>query len=138
VDIERTRLEILKELDPNFEISMPTVETLPAKQDSPVNSTPMDSSLSTNLSDPLAQAIDVRKRYDVYCSERNHNVVIYRNALFKGLRKLLPEERRDALSDFCELEQADGKTVFVAIYSVIKFCEPGVTLNSENVPSQQP
>jgi hypothetical protein len=59
------------------------------------------------------------------------------DTLFKGMRKLLPEERRELLSDFCELEQPDGQTIFVAIYTVIKFCEPGVNPSSEKIPDTQ-
>jgi hypothetical protein len=76
--------------------------------------------------------IDTNKRYDVYCSERNQDIVVYRNALFKGVRRLFQEDR-DWLADFIELEQADGQQVFVARHSVIKFCEPGVTPSAEAV-----
>ena len=34
-------------------------------------------------------SIDTSKRYDVYCIDWNQQVVVYRNALFKGRRKLL-------------------------------------------------
>lgn len=122
VDIEKTRVEILKELDPNFNASTFKAESLPAKE------TPK----------PSVTPIDATKRYDVYCSERNRDVVVYRNALFKGMRKLCREERGNSLSDFYELEQADGHAIYVAVYSVIKFCAPGTTPNSENVPGQQP
>jgi hypothetical protein len=37
-----------------------------------------------------------------------------------------------------ELEQADGQTIFIARYSVIKFCEPGVTPNPEKVLGKKP
>jgi len=53
------------------------------------------------------------------------------------VRRLFREDR-DSLADFYELEQADGQPVFVAKYSVIKFCKPGVTPNAENVPGKQP
>src|SRR5271157_240425 len=72
VDIEQTRQEILKELDPNF-----------------------------------APTGDTSKRYDVYCTEQTQEVVIYRNALFKGAKSLFPKHQDDSLSEFVELEQAD-------------------------------
>jgi hypothetical protein len=44
----------------------------------------------------------------------------------------------DTLGDFIELEPADGQKVYVARYSVIKFCEPGTTPNAEKVPGEHP
>jgi hypothetical protein len=44
----------------------------------------------------------------------------------------------DTLGDFIELEPADGQKVYVARYSVIKFCEPGTTPNAEKDPGQHP
>lgn len=115
VDIEQTRVEILKELDPNFDAVAFKVESLPAE----------------NPPKSLAEPVDVSKRYDVYCSERNQDVVVYRNVFFKGVRKLFREGLVSSRTDYFEIEQADGQTIFVACYSVIKFCEPGVTPNSE-------
>jgi hypothetical protein len=120
VDIEQVRQEILKELDPNFS---------PATQ-------PTESSKPTG-GPPKAKAqvdmIDTSKRYDVYCTERNNEVVVYRNALFKGRKKLFPMDRDPLFSEFLELEQEDGQTLFVPGASVIKFCEPGVKPGSEPV-----
>ena len=127
LDIEQTRREILNEIDPNF--ALDSISTHPA----PGNS----AAPQTTATKPRFGPIDISKHYDVYCSERNQEVVVYRNALFKGVRKLFPEHR-DSLSDFFELEQADGQTVFVSKYSVIKFCEPGVTPNAEIVPGEHP
>ena len=129
VDLEQTRREILKELDPNFEskqsqgdLSPPTVQTIP----------------TVPAASPQPEPLDTSKRYDVYCSERNQDVIVYRSALFKGVRSLFREKHNDALSDFFELEQADGQTVFVSRYSVIKICESGITPSGESIPSGKP
>jgi len=83
------------------------------------------------------EAIDLTKRYDAYCSERLEAVVVYRNVLFKGVKKLLREDD-DKLAEFIELEQADGQTVFVAKYSLVKFCPAGGTPNAEDFPGGKP
>ena len=79
--------------------------------------------------------VDTSKRYDVYCTEQTQEVVVYRNALFKGAKSLLPKNQDDSLSEFLEIEQADGQTIFIARYSVIKFCEAGVTPNPDAFPA---
>jgi len=63
---------------------------------------------------PITQ-VDFSKRYDVYCAELNQ-AVVYRNVLFKGIKKL----QQFTISEFMELEQANGQTIFVARNSVIK------------------
>ena len=136
VNVEQTRLEILKELDPNFSSEVSRTELLSGKQTIPVSTPDKAAQATIPVRQPI-EAIDLAKRYDVYCSERNQDVVVYRNALFKGVRRLFCEDR-DWLADFYELEQADGQTLFVAKYSVIKFCEPGITPGGENVPGKQP
>jgi ATP-dependent Clp protease ATP-binding subunit ClpA len=129
VDIEQTWQEILKELDPNFSAVDVGTEL------SPSHSTPMPSKseMPQKAESPKTrrELVDTSKRYDVYCTEQTQEVVVYRNALFKGAKSLLPKHQDDSLSEFVELEQADGQTIFIARYSVIKFCEPGVTPNSE-------
>ena len=136
MDIEQTRLEILKELDPNFAVDYSKTQPVAEKKSIPV--TPgTEPPQATTPTKSQIELMDLTKRYDVYCSERNLEVVVYRNALFKGLRRLIREDR-DSLADFFELEQADGQQVFVAKYSVIKFCEPGVMPSAENVPGKKP
>ena len=83
---------------------------------------------------PQTGAIDSTKRYDVYCAERNQQVVVYRNALFKGRRKLLSEHQHDVRAEFLELEQSNGQTVYLSLHSVIKFSEPGAEIIGEVVP----
>jgi hypothetical protein len=123
VDVEKTRQEILKELDPNC-----ANKAMEAK--------PSETAQKAESTKPGRDSIDITKRYDVYCAERNQQVV-YRNALFKGKRKLFQEGPYDRLSDFVELEQAGGQTVFIARHSVIKFCEHGVTPKPEIVPGER-
>ena len=135
VDVEQTRQEILKELDPNWQpagaqAGLPASITVskPQRSESPGSVKPPK---------PQRDLVDTSKRYDVYCTEQTQEVVIYRNALFKGAKSLFPKHQDDSLSEFVELEQADGQTIFIARYSVIKFCEPGVPPNSETIPSKK-
>jgi len=67
--------------------------------------------------------IDLTMRYDVYCSERNQDVVVYRNALFKGVRRLFREDR-DTTRELSKSEQAEGQQVFVAKYSSSNSAKP--------------
>lgn len=135
VDIEQTRQEILKELDPDL-------QTADAHAGLPASSTvskPQRPEMpgSANPPKPQRDLVDTSKRYDVYCTEQTQEVVVYRNALFKGAKSLFPKHRDDSLSEFVELEQADGQTLFVARYSIIKFCEPGITPTPETIPGKK-
>jgi ATP-dependent Clp protease ATP-binding subunit ClpA len=136
VEIEQTRQEILKELDPNFSAINVGTELSPSHS----NSMPSKSEMPQKADPPKLRRdlVDTSQRYDVYCTEQTHEVVVYRNALFKGTKSLLPKHLDDSLSEFVELEQADGQTVFLARYSVIKFCEPGVIPNPETVSGKKP
>ena len=136
VNTEETRREILKELDPNFDSTEDMPRASEAKPTLPASSPPAPASQTIPAGRGI-ENIDLTKRYDVYCSERPEVMVVYRNVLFKAVRRLLREDR-DSLADFYELEQVDGSTIFVAKYSVIKFCPPGTTPNAENVPGQRP
>jgi len=129
LDLEATRQEVLKELDPNFtpgqEIpgTSPSSTTLKlAKPATPARVVPLQSS---------GEPVDTSKRYDVYCSDGSERTIIYRNARFKGSKHLFQRSQHDTLSTFVELEQADGQIVFVARRCIIRFCEPGVSLSSE-------
>jgi hypothetical protein len=136
VDVEQTRQEILKELDPNFQ------GTVEDSKLSPPGHGPMPTSSETPPRGQLPKAhrdlVDTSKRYDVYCTEQTQQVVVYRNALFKGAKSLFPKHQDDSLSEFVELEQADGQTIFLARYSIIKFCEPGVPPDPEIAPGKEP
>jgi ATP-dependent Clp protease ATP-binding subunit ClpA len=136
VDIEQTRQEILKELDPNLSVTAQGAEPSPSYA-AAMSARP---AMPQNAESPRPQreSIDTSKRYDVYCTERDREVVVYRNALFKSTKALFPRNRHDTLSQFVELEQADGQTIFVALYSVIKFCEHGTTPGPEAVSGQKP
>ena len=105
IDIEVTRQHILRELDPNYALESGEVAP-PRKLEIQSDRGPLD----------------VRKRYDVYCCEGNQQVV-YRNALFKGVKTLFQNDEGDASAEFLELEQSDGRTLFLARMSVMKFCE---------------
>ena len=81
--------------------------------------------------------IDVEKRYDAYCSERNQDVVVYRNVLFKARKGLFKAQQFDTL-EFLEIELPDGRTVFLSRFTIIKFCEPGANPGGESVSGKQP
>jgi len=107
VNVEETRSEILKELDPNFNAKL------------------QDKTRGSEYEEPWSaerEDIDPRNHYDVYCIEGDREVV-YRNARFKGARKLLPGEECAAQAEFIELEQVDGPTWFIARRAIVKFCE---------------
>jgi len=136
VDIELTRQEILKELDPNLSAPAQATELSPSHA-APLPTIP-EMQQRTESPRPQCESVDTNKRYDVYCTERDREVVVYRNALFKSTKTLFPRNRYDTLSQFVELEQADGQIIFVALYSVIKFCEHGTTPGPEVVSGQKP
>lgn len=125
VDIEKIRQEILNELDPNFQASPQYTESSAANA-SPAQGKPAVPQ-NTQAHALQRESIDSSKRYDVYCLEGGQEVVVYCNALLKGTKFLFRKNYWDTLSQFVELEQADGKTVFLALSSIIKFCEHGVT-----------
>jgi hypothetical protein len=130
VDIEQTRQEILKELDPHYSANEGRSQCLPVKKTT--SAVP-----NQDPADPNSGLVDISQPYDVYCAERDEEVVVYRNALFKGVKKLFRGDG-DALEDFIELELADCQKLFVAKYSVVKFCEPGITPNAEKIPGEGP
>jgi ATP-dependent Clp protease ATP-binding subunit ClpA len=132
VDTEQTRQEILKELDPNYSPSADPVAASPQ----PTSTSPKISPSFISPKPPRREPIDISKRYDVYSADRNGGVVIYSNALFKGVKSLLPRNDQDALSEFIELEQSDGQIIFIARFSIIRFCESGVTPKSEETSGE--
>ena len=131
VDIEQTRHEILKELDPNF--SLPDVETKPAT--SPEPTPPLAKPSSTSLETDL---IDTSQRYDLYCSEQNLEIVVYHNALFKGVKKLFHTQYHDYKGEFVELEQANGEAIFILRSSIIKFSPHGKTSDGGDTAAKEP
>jgi ATP-dependent Clp protease ATP-binding subunit ClpA len=121
VDTEKTRLEILRILDPN---------TPRTADDTKASADPQH----PDLAKPQLGSVDPSKRYDVYCWQWNQQVVVYRNALFKGRRKLLSTRQHDFGAEFLELEQSNGQTVYLSLHSVLTFCEHGVEIVGEMIP----
>lgn len=105
VDVEQTRLEVLKELDPDFRAES------------------VSASFQTATPAPRTDVVDTSRRYDVYCSGPNQETLVYRNALWKGARRLFSTDPHTFLYDFVELEEEDGRTVFIARSSILKFWE---------------
>jgi hypothetical protein len=118
VDLEQTRLEILKELDPNLRPAPDMTETSPSR---------ITTGLTKSASPPQGDPVDLSKRYDVHCSDWSQGVTVYSNVRFKGMKHLFQKSQYDALSGYVELEQSNGQTLFVSRSSIIKFCEPGAT-----------
>lgn len=121
VDVEETRLQILKELDDNRGF---LIDVGP----------PRDTAERPHEAQPASDAIDTRKRYDIYCHEGSGSPVVHRNALFKSRRTLLGGGLRDPGVAFLELQLASGRTVYVSTNAVIKFCEPDVETDGEVFP----
>jgi ATP-dependent Clp protease ATP-binding subunit ClpA len=113
VDLAQTRQEVLKKLDPNPALlgemfgATSTVKPKPAPPP------------------PLAESVDISKRYDVYCTDWSQGVTVYRNVRFKGIKHLFQKSAYDALSWYVELEQENGQIVNVSRSSIIRFTEPG-------------
>ena len=117
VDLEKTRAGILNAL--GYDASFTDVKSNP-------------SAMTMNTEQQTSQ-IDTAKRYDVYCAEGNQQMVVYRNVLFRGRRKLLSTQPHEVGGIFLELEQLNGQTVFLALLSVRKFCEHGGEILGEIV-----
>jgi ATP-dependent Clp protease ATP-binding subunit ClpA len=127
IDLVQTRNEILRELDPNFSPNKQQITEQESTAMNPRLEIPLDPEAGSGKPDSVATS----QRYDVYCTERSTEIVVYRNALFKGSKRLLSS---DSMGQFIELELADGQAIFVSRFSVIKFCEPGATPGGETVP----
>ena len=82
--------------------------------------------------EPELPQVDTGKRYDIYCIEPNRQSVVYRNACFKGTAVLLPHPGgRMHYPDYVELEQANGRSIFLPRSSIFRFCEPGTAVTTE-------
>jgi hypothetical protein len=116
VDITLARKLMLEELDPNCDPSQEKARETPSTQLEP------SAIFQSKPESDERTALDTSKRYDVYCSEPNQ-VMVHRNVLFKRIKHLFIAHQYDSLSYFVELEQADGRTIFVAGACIIRFCE---------------
>jgi len=130
VDIERTRQEILKELDPTF---LPAADRSEPRPRLPTSNSQLPTSLP-----PQGEAVDLGKRYDVYCTDWSQGVTVYRNACFKGIKHLFPKSQYDAYAGFVEIEQGDGQMLFISRSSIIRFCEHSVSPNPESDSGKKP
>lgn len=71
--------------------------------------------------------VDLNKRYDVYCSARNHDR-LYEDVKIVALRTLEPvtEPIRYLMVDFVEIESADGSRSLLPKHGIQMLCEHGV------------
>lgn len=120
VDIEATRAAILEELDPNYQ--------------TPTDASGGATTTKAMTTKPAPEPIDTTLRYDIYCREGNEKIVVYRNALFKNARSLFAQRDWDTFSNFIELEQSNGQTIFISRHSLVRFCPPGVKIEGEELP----
>jgi hypothetical protein len=145
VDLAQTRQEILRELDPNYSPATKSETDKPGSAEraaaQPRFKFPTEAAAPKVAAQPepaRPELIDVRQRYDVYCAEGNQALVVYRNALVKGIKRLLEQRQFASPFDFVEVEQADGHTILLAKHSIIKLCAPGVTPDAGTVSRQTP
>ena len=118
MNLEETRQAILAELNPNYK---PAAGAPATASPTPPKSVPP---IRVGFSDAPGEPVDTSRRYDIYCTDWSQGVTVYRKARFKGIRQLLQRTPHDLLSSYVELEQADGRTVFVSRSSIIRFAEP--------------
>lgn len=78
----------------------------------------------------------MERRYDVYGVETGAGQVIYRNVRFKGIKRIFPLHQQSDLEEFHELEKADGQVIYVAKFSILKFCAAGATPSPGKPPEQ--
>lgn len=124
VELEKARNEILRELDPN--IGQTRKEKTTAE-------TRYELWQKWQSQFPKPEPVDLSRRYDVYCIQHGE-AVVYRNVLFKSTKGLLASHGAEVSSLYLELEQPDGKAVFLPRHSVFKFCDPGAAASGEPVP----
>jgi hypothetical protein len=83
---------------------------------------------------PSHKPIDGSKRYDIYCAQHGSPFVVYRNMTIKGATPLLDKgDGFSRIGDFVELALLDGRSVFVARYSILALCEHGTPFPAELV-----
>jgi len=91
--------------------------------------------------------VDPERPYDIYVAETQQKVVVYRRAFFRGVKHREGGQRhgstyteyRSFASEFMEIGQANGDSVFVRRYSIVKFCDPETKLTEEqaNPPASE-
>jgi ATP-dependent Clp protease ATP-binding subunit ClpA len=78
--------------------------------------------------------IESEKTYDVYCQEKGEDLTVYSGVRFKGVRKLFSTDEAAELSpEYVELENADGKVIYICSSCILKFHEPGMGFEGRKV-----
>jgi hypothetical protein len=133
VNTEQARNEILKELG-----GVAPFATPPAEPASAVTAAPKPQGGTAFASPrPVNEPVDTSKRYDIYCTNGGQEVIVYRNACFKGTRLLFHSQRNDPFLLFVDLEQSDGQTICVARTSIIRFSEHVPAPGPEGAPDEK-
>ena len=109
LDTSVVRNCVLRELDPNYSAKS---QDLRVAQDLP--------------SESERNPVGTQKRYDIHCGEGDQEI-IYCGARFKGVRTLFQQNDFEIFADFIEVEQSNGKIVFLARHSITKFAETEAT-----------
>jgi hypothetical protein len=133
VELEKTRNAILRDAKPNH-----TPEAARSQTASGTGEPKTTGDTQTEWSQgwwsrvPKPEPVDLSRRYDVYCIQHGE-AVIYRNVLLKSAKGLFASHGDDESSLYLELEQPDGKAIYLPKHSVFKFCDPGATAGGEPV-----
>jgi hypothetical protein len=149
--LEKTRNEILRELGPNHtpdagrtqtgKVGGETTTTRDVNIDPNFDGPPEASTAAETESElrkgwwssfPKPDPVDLSRRYDVYCIQHGE-AVVYRNVLIKAVKGLFASHGAHRSSLYLELEQVDGKAIFLPKHSVFKFCDPGAAASGEPV-----
>jgi len=123
VDLQQMRNEILRELDPNFDRTR-------KEGSAPETKSELWKEWWSRF--PKPDPVDLSRRYDVYCIQHGE-AVVYRDVLLKAIKGLFASHGADGSSLYIELEQPDGKAIFLPKHSIFKFCDPGATASGERV-----
>jgi hypothetical protein len=79
-----------------------------------------------------AGEVDPEKPYDIYVAETQHKIVVYRRAFFRGVKCLERSHGYTSfLSEYMEIGQSNGDSVFVRRHAIVKFCDPETKLIDE-------
>lgn len=95
---------------------------------------PADSDWPDTSMAPFLGSIGSEKTYDVYCQENGEELTVYSGVRFKGVRRLFSTDEAGGLSpEYVELENAEGKIIYICSSCILKFHEPGMGFEGRKV-----